>query len=496
MDIVVKNVTKEYRKDYKKKKIIGSVFLFAISLVLIIGCLLPLAKIGEVSIGNSFNLLIDFIKNAINKESHSSFHLGYLSVVPTILIITAISTLIIGIDGFSEKDNDSMFIDERDLNLKISRKYVIKQILFFLLFTFIYILIAHPTTLAIKRYGASFSLNWCILLACLLFWLKGVVCSYITLRYDEKASFSKSEILNREKEKNTRKAKNEKEKKKGSKADGFLIGLNIMFAFLYIIVAIVGCAVIAFQSYNARFGGFNMIGLNSVAGWVVTPQEEGKLVFDERTLTTGIIRDIDGDSYIGLDFINGVYEDDTKTFTFYGDSYKYSLLKVEELTKEMYELMPKDDTEKALKKYAEEMVIMANAIKDIKERLDTKRFPYERVAFENGYMVDLQYNATGVDNIKWGQKEKGVSSFFFTEKIKLTDFYCNEKKSMDSFHVGTDFSKELIVARVQYSDGSVRISRIKPTNIEELNNAKAGKHLLKWQNSWGEYEIEISIYDN
>ena len=210
MDIVVKNVTKEYRKDYKKKKIIGSVFLFAISLVLIIGCLLPLAKIGEVSIGNSFNLLIDFIKNAINKESHSSFHLGYLSVVPTILIITAISTLIIGIDGFSEKDNDSMFIDERDLNLKISRKYVIKQILFFLLFTFIYILIAHPTTLAIKRYGASFSLNWCILLACLLFWLKGVVCSYITLRYDEKSSFSKSEILNREKEKNTRKAKNEK----------------------------------------------------------------------------------------------------------------------------------------------------------------------------------------------------------------------------------------------------------------------------------------------
>lgn len=65
---------------------------------------------------------------------------------------------------------------------------------------------------------------------------------------------------------------------------------------------------------------------------------------------------------------------------------------------------------------------------------------------------------------------------------------------MDCFPVGTDFSQELIVARVQYSDGSIRISKIKPTNIEELNTATIGEHLLKWSDSWGEYQTTIIIF--
>ena len=61
------------------------------------------------------------------------------------------------------------------------------------------------------------------------------------------------------------------------------------------------------------------------------------------------------------------------------------------------------------------------------------------------------------------------------------------------FEEGTDFSKTEIVAKVQYADGSVRISVIRPENLQELNNAKQGKHTVKWSDSWGEYEATIKI---
>ena len=32
-----------------------------------------------------------------------------------------------------------------------------------------------------------------------------------------------------------------------------------------------------------------------------------------------------------------------------------------------------------------------------------------------------------------------------------------------------------------------------PSNYEELNSAQAGKNILKWNDKWGEYEVEITI---
>jgi hypothetical protein len=89
-----------------------------------------------------------------------------------------------------------------------------------------------------------------------------------------------------------------------------------------------------------------------------------------------------------------------------------------------------------------------------------------------------------------------LKGLLFKEKITLTSKYCKNKKTMDKFAVGTDFYNELIVARVQYSDGSIRISKIIPLNAEELNTASAGKHILKWADSWGEYETTITLYNN
>ena len=161
------------------------------------------------------------------------------------------------------------------------------------------------------------------------------------------------------------------------------------------------------------------------------------------------------------------------------------------MEKEILKLWPKDNTEDALKKYLKQIEDMKNAIKILRGKTI---YPYEYVDFIDGYLVDLQYNASGKDEIKWGVKQEGIKSLIFKEKISLTDRYCKNKKSMDRFAVGTDFNNELIVARVRYSDGSVRISKIKPKNIEELNSASAGVHLLKWEDSWGKYEKEITLY--
>ena len=346
--------------------------------------------------------------------------------------------------------------------------------------------------IVLAKYGFTSDWNLVIIAFFVVFFVKNIYCSFITLKYDEKASLFKNEIL-------CKKTKNKKEANKGQKRRKTIMisfSLFLPIAFLTLLslvgVGIYGCS----MYYNAMYGGYNIMGFDSVAGWVVAPVDEGLLKFDQESLSGRVNRVIKtkgyGEKSIELKIDNfGNYESNTKSFRFYGDSYDYAMAKIEELEKEILSLWPEDNTKEALEEYAKQIEKMNNAIKILKENTH----PYEYIDFVEGYMVDLQYNATGRNDIKWGVEEKGLKGLIFKEKITLTDNYCKQKKDMKNFAVGTNFNEELIVARVQYTDGSVRISRVKPTNIEELNNAKAGEHLLKWFDSWGEYETTITLYN-
>lgn len=502
MDIEVINVTKAYKKDFKTKKITSAIFYALITLSLLIFCLIPIGKIEDYAIENSFQLIIGFINTIIDKEKNSFSYLTYFNILSLTVILSTVLFIIAIISSLNAKiDEPKMFIDKKYENMKISFKYIFKQFIWLLIFTCLCVFILIPTNLTAERYGFTFDLNWCIILFFVLWWLKIVACNYITLKYDEKGSFSKQEIFDKNK-KTTKEdkltSKNRKNQKNGnSKIDIFSKTIVILLVFVYIFLGALFSVFLAFSYYNSMFGGYNFMGYNSVAGWVISPDDENLLRFDVKTLYEGVNGRLVcdegfGDYYIGLEYKNGVLESNTKSFTFYGESYRYNKLKIEELTKQRNDLMPEDDSESALKKYVKKVEKMSKAIETLK---DKRYYPYEYVNFVDGYMVDLQYNATGKSGIKWGAERDNSLSILFQEKISLTDRYCKYSKSMDKFPVGTNFLEELIVARVQYNDGSVRISKITPTNIEELNNATAGKYLLKWADSWGEYETSIILYD-
>lgn len=501
MEVIVKNVTEDYKKAFRLKNLTASIFNFIVATLLIIICFLPVGKIGEYSVGNGFEIIIGYVKSFIEKQKTSFTYLTYFAIFSFASVFGIVMFLIEAIGKLKEKaDVYKFFINEKDLDLKISFKFIFKQCLRFLLIAFFCTLTVWPTKLTAQRYGFTFSLEFWYILAFLLYWIKGVACGYITLKYDEKGSESKRELLVVA-EKGDKKNIDEKKSKKSFKPDFFILGTYVMIIVSYVLIAVVIGLFGMFSYYNAIFGGYNNLGFNSVAGWVVSFDDENLLRFDIKTLygglDRGVYKDEFWDYYIGLEINEvGQYESNTKSFTFYGDSYRYNYLKIEELKKEILELKPEENTEESLNEYFKKIEIMTKTVKVLENNINQSVYPYEYVDFMDGYMVDLQYNATGKNNIKWGAKVDGLNKLMFREKIKLTDKYCINKKPMDRFAIGTDFSKELIVARVQYADGSVRISKITPINIEELNNAQAGKHILKWKDSWGEYQTNITIYND
>ena len=112
--------------------------------------------------------------------------------------------------------------------------------------------------------------------------------------------------------------------------------LFLPIAFLTLLslvgVGIYGCS----MYYNAMYGGYNIMGFDSVAGWVVAPVDEGLLKFDQESLSGRVNRVIKtkgyGEKSIELKIDNfGNYESNTKSFRFYGDSYDYAMAKIEEL---------------------------------------------------------------------------------------------------------------------------------------------------------------------
>lgn len=140
--------------------------------------------------------------------------------------------------------------------------------------------------------------------------------------------------------------------------------------------------------------------------------------------------------------------------------------------------------EKEIKEKEHKIAVLKKAISDSPIPLQTIRT--KKADDENYVVTEYVYNTNRTDKTKY---KFGDSQFSMTTLAK-------ESLSLDktSFAEGTNFSTETIVATITYADASIKKVIITPDNIDELNGAARGAHILKWSDSWGEYEVEITIY--
>ncbi len=513
-----KDVTSEYALAQNKQFRVATIFDCILAVFVLMCCFLPVAKIGKYSIGNTFQILINYLKQINSSTQTSSSYLLYFAIFCGAMIFFVSITFIGAIEGlFRIKQYDKMqgakvVIDEKDEGFVISSKYIIrKTILFVVLFFIAYCLIVINDSM-LKSYSFTSDWNYNIGIIFIVLFIKNINCSLITLKYDEKGRFNEEYLLDVANMQMGKSSKKRKHKKTLTLKDMISWGANykrhpvLAQLIMGAILVLLGFSVF----YNVMFAGYAMLPIR-LAGFVapapkifenVFPESvtDKTLMFDVKELkkqTRLVVKEFgSGDCVIELKYLNnGNYESNTKSFKFFGDSYDYAIVKIRELQKEILELQPKENTEEGLNEYIKQIKLMTETVKVLEKNVNSGVYPYEYINFVDGYMVDVQYNATGKNDVKWGVKEDGLKGLIFKEKITLTDKYCKNEKAMDRFAVGTDFSQELIVARVQYTDGSVRISKIKPTNAEELNNATAGKHTIKWSDSWGEYQTMITLYN-
>ena len=178
----------------------------------------------------------------------------------------------------------------------------------------------------------------------------------------------------------------------------------------------------------------------------------------------------------------------------FGNNHYYYKSLIENIYKEIKELMPEEITSNA-------------DMDDLKESLGkyTKKLEklyYKKQVLENQlYRIPVTVEGYNCDD------NKIVTEYVFnTNKIDKTVYKYGEapltilslgKESIsienDIFEKGTDFSETKIKATVIYKDGSFKISMITPDNYKELNEASVGTHTIEWHDAWGEYTAEIRI---
>lgn len=180
---------------------------------------------------------------------------------------------------------------------------------------------------------------------------------------------------------------------------------------------------------------------------------------------------------------HGKIEITTKTtqVKIYSDNYKYYEEKIKELEKEASALMPDDGD--SFNDYKEKLDKYAADIKYLKQILKELDYYYSEMRLEKGKLISYSKNYStsfkDENGYKWHYYE-GASE---DEKIEL---------SKTDFAQGTDFAEEEIIASVYYGDGSFRKSVITVTNASELVG-KSGTQVIKWSDSWGNYEATIFI---
>ena len=185
-----------------------------------------------------------------------------------------------------------------------------------------------------------------------------------------------------------------------------------------------------------------------------------------------------------------------------GNNYFYYKCKIKELKDKMGQMWPEDGD---WEEYAQNITQLEKNIEYLKNNtpktyikveLGEKKERWVKNDYsgkkEHQYgreIIGIEYNQNtkfkDEKGYKWGTiNENPLSNLLYKEKILL---------SVAEFPKDTDFSTQEIIVEVHYTDGSVKISKIIAANYEDLNNAQTGKNILKWSDEWGEYEAEIII---
>ncbi|MBQ7227418.1 MAG: hypothetical protein IJX05_03370 [Clostridia bacterium] len=190
------------------------------------------------------------------------------------------------------------------------------------------------------------------------------------------------------------------------------------------------------------------------------------------------------------------------TVYFHSKGYEYWSTKKQELKKEVQELSPDSIDEEEITEYLQKISNLNNEISKIESNLQSLKNEFVKIttkrwkkSIHNGDIyfgstttqyrndvIEIIYDACPTNKTKWNNTEN--SSFLSSQSISLTH---------TEFQMDTNFASEEIGATIMYYDGSVKKAYINPSNIEELNSASKGTCLLKWSDSWGNYEYEIKI---
>ncbi len=282
---------------------------------------------------------------------------------------------------------------------------------------------------------------------------------------------------------------NEEKNNKTTKQERNIIGFEKVLAIIMIILTL-GVQVINSNVYFEPLldGGFQLSEDPSFIGFYSVGDPIGYRYTHK----------LHGEEVIRIDF--GETEEEKKSeYTVSWDvNYYFYQYQIEVLEKEKKELMPEkvsenatyEEIENALKEYTKKIEAIQEKIQTFKNILHEIPLPIETMRLEkdnSGKTVvrEIIYDTRRIDKSQFKYGDKTPELFpMYTESISL------EQKA---FKFGTDFSKTNIVATITYKDGSIKTSKITPTNYSDLNSLSIGTHTIKWSDNWGEYSAEIII---
>lgn len=464
-------IMQKYVRLYRIIMIIVSVMCLIVCVCL---CFRPVAKIGSVSMGNSFQI----ISEKIGGKYESSKYLGDGFVFVAIISILCSSLMVLQILPYVKKN----IVMPCEKWKKTITNLIVNVCLCLIVTAFIHLLLKNTS----YYYGCSFTNIYIIGIMILVpNIIKRILnCIFITDKeYRDRTEAVYSYVMNMEEVKSSL----QKNRKIGA------IALLISVTFLGVLSGIL---------YSD--GKINITNL------LIRSDCELNYWFDSESLKVGegtnadrII--VDKDKNLVIDM-----RDDSRTWIEYGNNYLYYQSKISELIEQRNELMPdkvtsnkKEDVNQSMEKYFDEIKELQEQIDYLREKMEYLPCNYAEIVFYDiredtpegypyieyrkkiySYTHNRDMNYCDEEGKKWGYSDNSIMSRLLGENIEL---------SKTEFDIGTDFNNEKIVAYVTYSDGSKKISVITPTNIEELNNAGHGTHTLEWSDEWGKYEFEIEI---
>lgn len=152
-------------------------------------------------------------------------------------------------------------------------------------------------------------------------------------------------------------------------------------------------------------------------------------------------------------------------------------------------LFPKEVDAEGMQEYLETVARLREDIKIAKELRDKPQIYNEYVRYKGSYYEFARYNrwnmtaGNGGSALKWEMRDDPLE-YREGEAITLT---------RTAFNRGTNFSKIVLCAHIDYADGSEQFTIITVKNAAELTAAAPGTHTLIFEDDWGVYGVEITI---